>query len=46
MTVKSNTDSVEQFTIGFANAADSKVTLTMAWDRTVATVDLALAGAK
>ena len=42
MTVKTGDETVEQFTIGFVNATDSKATLTMAWDRTVATVDIAM----
>lgn len=42
MTVKTTDESVEQFTIGFVNATESKATLTMAWDRTVATVDIAV----
>lgn len=42
MTVKSTDESVEQFTIGFVNVSESKATLTMAWDRTIATVDLSL----
>jgi hypothetical protein len=42
MTVKTGDEMVEQFTIGFVNASDSKATLTMAWDRTVATVAIAM----
>jgi hypothetical protein len=40
MTVRTGSDTVEQFTIGFVNATESSVTLTMAWDRTVASIDL------
>jgi hypothetical protein len=40
MTVRTGTDTVEQFTIGFVNLTDSRVTLSAAWDRTIATVDL------
>jgi hypothetical protein len=43
MTVTTGTDTVEQFTIGFVNVSDSGATLTMAWDKTVATIDLKLA---
>lgn len=43
MTVKTSDQSVEQFTIGFVNVGDAKATLTMAWDRTIASIDLALA---
>jgi hypothetical protein len=38
--------SVEQFTIGFINVTDNRATLAMWWDKAMATVDLALAGAK
>jgi hypothetical protein len=43
MTVRTGSEVVEQFTIGFVNATAAGVTLTMAWDRTVASVDLPLA---
>jgi hypothetical protein len=43
MAVKSGTDVVEQFTIGFVNATDAGATLTMAWDRTVASIDVKVA---
>jgi hypothetical protein len=43
MTVKANDVSVEQFTIGFVNVTDTRATLEMAWDKTVATIDLTLA---
>lgn len=40
MTVKTGTDTVEQFTIGFVNVTDTAATLTMAWDKTVASIEL------
>ena len=43
MTVKTGDASVEQFTIGFVNVTDTRATLTMAWEKTTATVDLAVA---
>ena len=43
MTVRMADASVEQFTIGFTNVTDAGATMTMAWDRTVATIDLKLA---
>jgi hypothetical protein len=43
MTVRTTDQSVEQFTIGFVNVTDTGATLTMAWEKTVATVDLRLA---
>lgn len=43
MTVRTADASVEQFTIGFANVSDATLTLTMAWEKTVATIDLKLA---
>lgn len=43
MTVRTADASVEQFTIGFANVSDAALTLTMAWEKTVATIDLKLA---
>lgn len=43
MTVRSRPDSLEQFTIAFSNVTDSSATLIMAWEKTMATVDLALA---
>jgi hypothetical protein len=45
MTVKTVADSVEQFTIAFVNVTESRATLTMAWEKTVASVDLSMAGA-
>jgi len=38
MTVKTTDTSVEQFTIGFVNASATGATLTMAWDKTMASV--------
>jgi Protein of unknown function (DUF2911) len=43
MTVKATDSSVEQFTIGFVNVTPSGATLSMAWDKTMATADLKLA---
>jgi len=43
MTVRAGDTVVEQFTIGFTDASDTSVTLSMAWDKTVATVELRLA---
>jgi hypothetical protein len=43
MTVQATDASLEQFTIGFANVTDSRATLTMAWEKTLATIDLAVA---
>lgn len=43
MKVGSTPDSVEQFTIAFTNLTDSGVTLTMAWEKTTAAIDLTLA---
>lgn len=43
MTVGSRPDSLEQFTIAFANVTDSTARLIMAWEKTMATVDLRLA---
>ncbi|HJU42927.1 MAG TPA: DUF2911 domain-containing protein [Vicinamibacterales bacterium] len=40
MTLGSRADALEQFTIAFANATDSFARLIMAWERTVATIDL------
>ena len=46
MTVKTADSSVEQLTIGFVNVTASTATLSIAWDKTVATVDLTLAATK
>ena len=40
MTVRAADTSIEQFTIGFTNVTDAGATMTMAWDKTVATIDL------
>jgi hypothetical protein len=40
MTVRMGDTTIEQFTIGFSNVSDAGATLTMAWERTVATIDL------
>lgn len=47
MTVRAGDQSVEQLTIGFINVTDTAATMTIAWERTVASVELRLAaGAK
>lgn len=43
MTVATRADSLEQFTIAFANVTATTATLIMSWEKTVATVDLRLA---
>jgi hypothetical protein len=43
MTVRTRPDALEQFTIAFSNVTDSTATLIMAWEKTMATVDLRLA---
>lgn len=43
MTVRTTNESVEQFTIGFVNVTGSAATLTMAWEKTVASIDLRVA---
>lgn len=40
MKVGTRADSLDQFTIAFANVTDSAATLNMSWEKTVATVDL------
>jgi hypothetical protein len=42
MSVRTADASIEQFTIGFTNVSDTRATLSMAWDKTLATVDLAV----
>jgi hypothetical protein len=42
MTVQVRDESVEQFTIGFTNVTDTVATLAMAWEKTVATIDIRL----
>jgi hypothetical protein len=46
MTVASRADSVEQFTIAFANVTANTAKLIMTWEKTVASVDLRLAATK
>ena len=46
MTVGSRADSLEQFTIAFANVTASTARLIMSWETTVAFVDVRLAGAR
>ena len=43
MTMATRPDSLEQFTIAFANVTSSSARLIMAWERTVASVELRLA---
>lgn len=43
MTVRPSDASVEQLTIGFVNVSESSATMTVAWERTVASVELRLA---
>jgi len=43
MTVRTSDASVEQFTINFTNVTDAGATMTMAWDKTVAAIDLKVA---
>ena len=45
MSVRIGEASVEQFTIAFINVSDTRATLSMAWDRTLATVDLTVVAA-
>jgi len=46
MTVRPAEASVEQFTIGFVNTTATGTTLTMAWDKTMAMVELKIADSK
>jgi Protein of unknown function (DUF2911) len=43
MTVRQGSDSVEQLTIGFVNVTPGGATLSVAWEKTVATIDLRVA---
>lgn len=43
MTVRAADVTTEQFTIGFVNVTDTRATLTMAWEKTIATIDFAVA---
>lgn len=45
MTVRQGDTSVEQLTIGFVNVSSTGATLSVAWEKTVATIDLRVAGA-
>jgi hypothetical protein len=45
MTLRQGDATVEQLTIGFINVTDTAATLSVAWERTVATVDMRLATA-
>jgi hypothetical protein len=45
MSVRTAEPSVEQFTIGFVNVSQTSATLSMAWEKTLATIDLKLAAA-
>jgi hypothetical protein len=45
MTVAARPDSLEQFTIAFANVTANSAKLIMSWERTVASVDIKLASA-
>jgi len=45
MTVTSTDASVEQLTIGFENVTATSATMTVAWEKTRATIDLRLAPA-
>ena len=42
MTVKTSDVSAEQFTIGFVNVTATRATLTMGWEKTVASVEIGL----
>ena len=46
MAVRIAEPSIEQFTIGFVNVSPAAATLVMAWEKTAASIDLRLAGAK
>lgn len=43
MTVRGADQTTEQFTIGFVNVSATSATLSMAWEKTLATIDLKLA---
>jgi len=43
MSVRANDSSVEQFHIGFSNVTEAGATLSMAWEKTLATIDFKLA---
>lgn len=46
MTVRQGSETVEQLTIGFVNVTATSAMMSVAWDKTIATVELRLAGAK
>lgn len=46
MTVRQADTSVEQLTIGFVNVTNTGATLSVAWEKTVATIDLRVAAAR
>ena len=43
MSVRANDSSVEQFNIGFSNVSDAGATLYMAWEKTLAAIDIKFA---
>ena len=43
MTVRTGDSSTEQFMIGFTNVTETSATLSMAWEKTLASIDLKLA---
>ncbi len=43
MTVRQGDQTVEQLTIGFVNVTATSATMSVAWDKTVATIDLKVA---
>ena len=40
MSVRTGDASIEQFTIWFSNVSDTNATLSMAWERTLSTIEL------
>jgi hypothetical protein len=46
MTVRATDASIEQFTIAFVDVSNTRATLTMAWEKTMAAIDVAVAGMK
>lgn len=46
MSVRQGDQTVEQLTIGFVNVTATSATMSVAWDKTIATVELRIAGAK
>ena len=43
MTVRTTGTSIEQLTIGFVDVTNTSATLTVSWDKTIASVDVRLA---